>query len=211
MKYSHILWDFNGTILDDVDTGIKSANTLLSRRGLNLLPDADCYRNVFCFPIIEYYRKLGFDFSRESFDDLAVEWVGEYLKNVKTAGLYPGVLETLKEIKRLGIYQAVLSATERSMLDAQLSDLGISELFNEVVGTDNIKACGKTDAGIEWARRTRPARALLIGDTDHDLHTARAMGADCILFSGGHQPRSALLDSGVPLIDDIRDVLSYIL
>ena len=210
MKYSHILWDFKRTILRRRGHRHQSANTLLSAAVLNCCPTPTATETSL-LPIIEYYRKLGFDFSRESFDDLAVEWVGEYLKNVKTAGLYPGVLETLKEIKRLGIYQAVLSATERSMLDAQLSDLGISELFNEVVGTDNIKACGKTDAGIEWARRTRPARALLIGDTDHDLHTARAMGADCILFSGGHQPRSALLDNGAPLIDDIRDVLSYIL
>jgi len=210
LKYSHILWDFNGTILNDVDTGIKSANALLSRRGLANLPDADYYRSVFGFPIIEYYRRLGFDLDNESFDDIAVEWVSEYLRNVKSAVLHIGVSEVLSEIKKLGISQILLSATESNMLNTQLSELGIAEMFDEILGTDNIKAHGKTDIGIEWIGRARPFRAILIGDTDHDFHTACAMGIDCLLFSGGHQPKSALLDCGAEVIDDIRDVLSYI-
>jgi phosphoglycolate phosphatase len=51
----------------------------------------------------------------------------------------------------------------------------------------------------------------MIGDTPHDAETARAMGADCILYSGGHAGRDSLLAMGVPVVDDLRDVLKLIL
>ena len=81
MKYTDIIWDFNGTILDDVDAGIVSVNKLLSDRGLPTIESKEEYRKVFRFPIIEYYRALGFDFEREPYEVLAPLWVSEYLKN----------------------------------------------------------------------------------------------------------------------------------
>ena len=39
MKYTDIIWDFNGTILDDVEAGIISVNKLLSSRGLPTIPE----------------------------------------------------------------------------------------------------------------------------------------------------------------------------
>ena len=75
-RYTHIIWDFNGTILDDVQLGIRCVNTMLSKRGLPVLPDVEAYRQVFGFPIEAYYRRLGFDFEKEDYHTvLAPEWV----------------------------------------------------------------------------------------------------------------------------------------
>ncbi|MBP5245457.1 MAG: HAD hydrolase-like protein, partial [Clostridia bacterium] len=112
MKYTHILWDFNGTILDDVQTGIKSINTLLERRNLPVIPDESYYKDVFTFPIINYYKRLGFDFSKEPFDIIAHEWVKEYMENVKDAGVNDGVIHLLKRAKEQGVKQYILSATQ---------------------------------------------------------------------------------------------------
>ncbi|HBL83341.1 MAG: hypothetical protein A2Y17_05365 [Clostridiales bacterium GWF2_38_85] len=60
MKYTHIIWDFNGTILNDVDAGIKSINTLLARRQLPLLESVDAYKNIFTFPILDDISDLYF-------------------------------------------------------------------------------------------------------------------------------------------------------
>ena len=78
MKYSHVLWDFNGTVLDDVSTGIKAINALLSRRKMKTLDTLEEYHAHFGFPIIEYYGRLGFDFEKEPYSRIAVEWVEEY-------------------------------------------------------------------------------------------------------------------------------------
>lgn len=208
MVYTHILWDFNGTILNDVETGITSVNTLLRRRGMPLLSNVDDYHEVFMFPIVEYYQKLGFDFERESFDDLAVEWVNEYLYNVRHAKVRDGVIETLSKIQ---VPQIVLSATEINMLKEQLIDLGILKYFSEIIGLDNIKAGSKIDIAMEWVERVKPKSAVLIGDTIHDYETATAMGIDCILVAGGHQSKDTLLECGVPVLNNVSELLNEVI
>ena len=74
MRYTHVIWDFNGTIVNDVEAGIKSENVLLARRGMSLIEDVDYYRSIFTFPIVDYYKKLGHDFTRDPYEKLSVEW-----------------------------------------------------------------------------------------------------------------------------------------
>ena len=75
MKYTHIIWDFNGTILSDMQICIDSVNEMLSRRELETIPDIEAYRRIFDFPVIDYYRRLGFDFSKEPYEELAKTWI----------------------------------------------------------------------------------------------------------------------------------------
>ena len=90
-----VIWDFNGTILDDVRTGIESINRLLRRRGLPTIDSVEEYHSRFRFPIIDYYAGLGFDFTKEPYSEVAVEWVAEYDSLVPDAGLCPGVREAI--------------------------------------------------------------------------------------------------------------------
>jgi len=206
MPYSHILWDFNGTLLNDVEAGIKSVNTLLMRRRIQTIPDVATYHRVFGFPIIDYYKRIGFDFSKESYDDVAVEWVAEYDKNSLKSELYPGITERLQEIKAAGIKQIVFSATQRDMLCRQLSELGIIDWFDEILGLGTIHAYSKKDLGLSWIERVKPAHAVLIGDTDHDFSVAKAMGIDCILVANGHNSFESLASLPCPVYRDIREV-----
>lgn len=209
-RYDYIIWDFNGTLLDDVMTGIRSVNILLSERGLAVIESVEQYRGVFRFPIIEYYRTLGFDFHKEPYEVLAPKWVELYLENVKTAGLYSDVKETLDLVARQGIKQTVLSATELDMLKGQLEGLGISSYFEEVLGLDNIHAGSKLSLAHYWRDRHADARVLFVGDTDHDVQTARAMGADCVLISRGHQSGDYLHTMGVEVFEDLGGVRNIV-
>ena len=97
MKYSHIVWDFNGTLLDDIMAGIDAVNVMLAQRGLATIESVDAYRELFCFPIIKYYAKLGFDFDKEDYYSvLAPEWVAMYLENYKHSELTPNSKQTLQ-------------------------------------------------------------------------------------------------------------------
>lgn len=192
MRYTDIMWDFNGTILDDVAAGIASVNKMLSDRGLPTIKDEEHYRKVFRFPIIEYYRALGFDFDAEPYDLLAPIWVEEYLKNSKSSPIREGFLGAFEFFSAKGVKQYVLSATERNMLKSQLAELGIAHLFDGVYGLDNIHAHSKTELAVKWRKDNPTARILFIGDTEHDHSTAEAMNADCALICGGHQERAKL-------------------
>lgn len=211
MKYDYVIWDFNGTLLNDVDAGISSVNTLLAERGLPVLKGAEHYRSVFRFPIIEYYRSLGFDFEHEPYEILAPQWVALYLENVKSAELYDDVEETLTYLKKCGVKQTVLSATELNMLEGQLRDLKIRGYFEDVLGLDNIHAGSKLALAYEWRKHHPFANVLFIGDTDHDAETARALDADCALVCRGHQPKENLVKLGVSVFDTLADVREKLL
>ena len=192
-KYTHLIWDFNGTLLNDVDACIQSANALLGAHGLPTLPSREQYQALFGFPVIDYYRRLGFDFSTTPFSILAVEWVDYYNHYSRSSALYDEVTELLPQIRDMGIGQYILSATETSMLERQVTALGIGKYFDELLGTDDIHAHGKAERGIAWRRMHPEAKPLLVGDTDHDAAVATAMGADFVLFAGGHQSEERLL------------------
>ena len=210
MKYTHLIWDFNGTVLDDVEIGVESANALLKRCGLSPIPSIAYYRSVFGFPIREYYARLGVDFEKTSFEELAPIWVSEYLSRADRAKLNEGVMQTVGAVRELGLCQILLSATEIGMLKGQLDQLDITERFDGVFGLDNIHAVSKEKLAMLWCEQNPAARPLFLGDTDHDYAVAKATGNDCILFSGGHQSKEHLLTLGCPVIDAIADVLTYI-
>lgn len=145
------------------------------------------YKESFRFPIKEWYCDMGFDFNKESYDDVAKEWVAEYMKREHNSKLVEGVKETLEYFKQKNIKQVIISASEKEMLERQLKQLGVDHLFSEIVGVDNIYAAGKKDIAVEWRKKNPAEKILFVGDTDHDHVVACAIEADCILVSSGHQ------------------------
>lgn len=210
-KYSPVIWDWNGTLLDDLDWCIRVTNSMLEQRALPALGSAADYHAVFCFPVVDYYKKLGFDFAAEPFEALAEEYVALYMAD-ETGGcaLHAGAEAVLAEIQRRGMRQVILSASERQKLMRQVESLGAARYFDELLGIENIYAGGKTQLALEYAAREKPERVLFVGDTAHDYEVARAIGADCVLIARGHESESALRALGAPVLGDIADVLDYI-
>ena len=211
MKYTHIVWDFNGTLLNDIQAGIDAVNVMLSQRGLDIIDSVETYRELFCFPIIKYYAKLGFDFEKEDYYTvLAPEWVAMYLENYKRSTLTKGSMQTIRALGEMGYVQTLLSATELEMLKRQLSVLGLENCFGEVCGLDNIHAGSKVDTAIAWKAAHPDAVPLFVGDTVHDFEVASAVGADCVLYSGGHQSRAQLEACGCPIIEELQALIPYL-
>lgn len=212
MKYTDVVWDFNGTILNDVDVCIGCANKLLRDHSLPELRSKEHYLDVFGFPIIEYYERIGFDFDVIDYDELAKVWVKDYLDHSDDCTLYPGVIPTLERLRARGLGQLVLSATEIGMLTSQLKNLGVFERFDGVYGIDNIHAASKLAAARRLMGDHPDSRFVLIGDTEHDLEAADAIGADCVLVAAGHQPKSKLVrTSAVYVADTLAEACDFIL
>ena len=204
--YKLLIWDYNGTIIDDVKCGIDSVNVLLRDRGLPLLESVEQYHRLFGFPIRDYYARLGFDFSKEPYEDVAHLWVAEYLKREPEIQLCPHVKEVLQAVKDEGISQIIFSSCERKMLENELESYGINGYFDRIYAGDSIYAYGKT----EMARRVYtelPSPGLMIGDTVHDYQTSQILHADCVLYSKGHESEESLKAYGVPIIDNLLKLL----
>ena len=54
MRYKHIIWDWNGTLLDDRWLCIEAINKTLTKRNMNTITDNE-YVELFCFPVKDYY------------------------------------------------------------------------------------------------------------------------------------------------------------
>lgn len=212
MNYAYCIWDFNGTIFDDVNASIISVNTLLKERGLPTLDTLESYRDVFDFPIVDYYRRVGFDFDKEPYDVIAPLWVELYLENSKQSGLFPDVISTLDFFEHNRVKQSVISASELGMLTKQLRQLGIYSRFDEVMGIDNIYAESKLSLAKDWKRRHPQEKVMFIGDTTHDYETAQILGADCFLISAGHQPEYKLRRVGenVKIFPTLEKMVEYL-
>ena len=206
MKYTDVIWDFNGTIIDDVAVGIDSVNKLLRDRRLDIIESDEQYRRVFRFPIKEYYRSLGFDFDAEPYEKIAPLWVKEYLDRCKNAPLREGFSEAFELFRSLGVKQHILSATELSMLKGQLDFYGITDNFDSIYGLGDIHAHSKTDLAKRWREEHPHSVALFIGDTEHDFAAANAMDADCALVCGGHQTKETLRSCVSTVYDSIKDL-----
>jgi phosphoglycolate phosphatase len=204
-RWNAVIWDFNGTLVDDVDLALRSINAMLVRRGL---PPAtrDTYRGAFGFPLAAYYAKLGIDLSRETMQGLTDEFHAVYLPGLPACGLQGGVREILDLAGRSGTRQFILSALEERLLRDALVHLGIADCFEGVYGLDHRLADSKLARGRELFTQhsLRAAETLFIGDMDHDAEVARALGAEVALVAQGHQVRESLEACGCPVFDSFR-------
>ena len=207
-KYTHILWDYNGTLLDDAWLCVDVMNGMLGERGMPLRT-LDEYRELFDFPVRDYYVKLGYDFDREPFDIVGMEFINRYNVRHGETVLHPEVPEVLAELSRRGYSQNILSAREQAELLLETRKLGIEGYFDRIRGLDDHYAHGKTEVGRELVREigTERARILFIGDTSHDAEVAAELGVDCLLVPNGHQSEARLKAIGVPLIHSLHDLI----
>lgn len=203
----NIIWDWNGTLLNDLGVCVDSINLLLGRRNIPVL-DVERYLDIFTFPVKDYYAKAGFDFSGESFETVAVEFMDHYLEHVRKSGLHTGAKSALNWFRDSGQNQIILSAMEHNELVKLVKELGISEYFSHIFGIDDHLAHGKLSLASSAIKKTgyKPEETCLIGDTLHDAEVASALGINCLLIADGHQSEIRLKTSGYPVIRSLSEV-----
>ncbi len=203
MRYRQIIWDWNGTLLDDKDICVDIMNRILNRRALPPL-SREKYCSVFGFPVKDYYKRLGFDFRVEPFEDISLEYIFAYQQQCFQARLSEGALGALESCRQAGLSQIILSATEQTFLEQQVAFFGIRHYFRELLGLDNCHAAGKVELARAWMadKELDLSTIILVGDTVHDYEVASAIGCACVLLSTGHQSGARLKTLEVPVFDD---------
>ena len=204
-KYKHIIWDWNGTLINDVDLCISITNSMLKQREIPLI-NVEIYKSIFGFPVRNYYEKVGFDFSKESFEFLANEFIREYDEKKLGCSLHDGVEDLLKKCNNMGISHSILSASNICGLVDTISHYRIDKYFLGINGLSNNFAQSKVEVGKNWINSLdfKDEEILLIGDTLHDCDVARELNIDCILISNGHHNEETLKSSNMNVIESIR-------
>lgn len=211
-KINTVIWDWNGTLLQDTWLCLEIINGVLEDRSLPQV-SLEQHREMFQFPVIEFYRQLGFDLEKESFEVLGDEFMSLYEKRKFECGLFEGVPDLLQSLHQAGLRQSVLSAYHHDYLLNILDHFGLQDSFDHVLGSDDHYAEGKQAQAVVLLERLGidPLEAILIGDTVHDFEVAASVGIQCRLVTTGNHPRSKLEKTGVDVFDSAEDALADLL
>jgi phosphoglycolate phosphatase len=210
--YKHVIWDWNGTLLNDTWLCVEVLNGLLDRRGRGPITNED-YRQNFGFPVVHFYDYLGFDTDEDSFAQVSREFIDDYeARWFEECELHSEAAEVLSDLAKLGISHSVLSAAKQEALNSGIQHFGIREHFIGLVGTDNIYAEGKVAQGRHWIEQLNwsPEEIVLVGDTLHDFEVAEAIGTHCILMGHGHHTSERLAETGAPVVHSLRELVKLL-
>lgn len=206
-----ILWDWNGTMLNDVSICIEAMNLMLRERELKQL-DEDVYRDVFTFPVREYYSKIGFDFSKEPFEKPALEFIENYDTMVREASIFGDTIQALDAFRSRGYTQMILSAMQNDFLNELVGQHGIAHYFEEISGIDDHYASGKVENARQLIAKLdgHAGEIIMIGDTIHDHEVGEELGIRVILVSRGHQSEERIRSTGREIVRNFKEVLRII-
>jgi len=212
MKYKHVIWDWNGTLLNDRWLCVDGINNGLKKRGLPTITEKT-YRQVFTFPVEYYYKKLGFNFDKEPFEVAGDEFVKYYDKYFYKTKLHKESKHILKNIQSSNITQSILSAGKHEFLLSWVKSHRLGKYFIKIVGINNQYAKGKLDQGISLIKNLSYKREeiIMIGDTIHDSDVAGQMGVNCFLIDHGHVSRKRLKKTNRIVLSNLNEVLPYII
>ena len=210
MKYTTIAWDWNGTLLDDAHICMECVNDMLRKRNMPTL-DLPTYRSYVDNPIIKAYEHI-FDLKVVTFDIIVKEFYESYPKYIKDARLIPEAVPMLEFFKEKECRQIIITAAHTPDVLEYLCKFGIKNYFDAVLGSHDLQGGSKISWAMEYAKSENfsKGKLLVIGDTAHDAETAAAIGADCILFSGGHQCEEKLKATGKPVVKNLLEIKALI-
>jgi len=212
MKYKHVIWDWNGTLVDDTWLCVEIINKLLKKRNLKLVT-IDEYKEKFMFPVREYYIELGFNFEDEPFEVSGLEFINEFKKRLFDASLYSDTEFVLDKLSDQGITHSILSAQNQKMLDRSVAYYNLNDKFIGINGLDNHYAHSKVNLGKSWIQELNynTEEVIMVGDTIHDFEVAKAIGVDCILLSSGHNSKNRLNKSNAKVLNSLTMIANSIL
>ena len=208
-QYKHIIWDWNGTLLDDAWLFVDIMNCVLKDRNMDTIT-LEKYRNIFRFPVEDFYKILGFDLKKESFLECGLEFIKAYEKRRYEAKLHPRVNFILSKLISRNIHHSILSAQHQALLDDLTNYYNIRKYFTQINGLKDYYAHSKVNTGIELMKQMEldPLEVLFIGDTDHDFEVSQTLGTDCLLISNGHHCHSRLIKTGAPVIRELENIFN---
>jgi phosphoglycolate phosphatase len=180
MRFSGVIFDLDGTLLDTIEDIAQTMNLVFGRRGYPPFSIEDCMRMVGDGMEVLVRRALPCGSGDEA---LIGEIVQEYRETYSRAWRdhsrpYPGVLELLEGLKARGVRSAVLSNKSHPFTETMTREL-LPFDFEIVRGAlPGVPFKPDPSAALRIASEmdVPPAGCVFVGDTDIDMETARAAG-----------------------------------
>lgn len=213
MKYTTILFDLDGTLLDTLDDLADAVNRTLTRHGLPCRTRAEV-RNFVGNGAKRLMELATGGQQPEAFDAILADYKADYAANcrVRTAP-YPGVVELLEALAARGCRIGIVSNKPDGAVKALQREFFPGSVEIAVGETAGIQRKPAPDTLLAAMRQLGAdiAKTVYIGDSEVDIETARNAGLPCICVSWGFRDRDVLLAHGAEYIADTCEQLLSLL
>lgn len=183
----HIIWDWNGTLLNDSLICVEVMNKMLKERKL---PETDIcgFAAAMEFPIFMLFKNLGIDLDDEKFENVIEQFLDGYEEKVVEAVVRPELLEIIEKLYNKGVSMSIVSASHNEYLQRTIKRHGLNKYFREISGLPDKNGVSKVEIGKKQIEKLKINRdkCIMIGDTVHDYEVASELGVECWLFPSGH-------------------------
>jgi len=211
----HVVWDWNGTLFDDLDIVVAAVNVSLRTVGAGPI-DADRYREVYQRPLHRFYETLlGRPVPPEEMASIDLDFHGAYHTLLDQARLTVDARRAVDLVASRGQTQSVLSMWWHDRLVPAVRYFALDDYMLAVDGHRGPAGASKQNhlaRHVEQLVRLFPGRVrsegmTVIGDVTDDADAARAVGVGCVLYDGGSQPRATLEATGVPVASSLIEAV----
>ncbi|MBO0917911.1 HAD family hydrolase [Streptomyces laculatispora] len=205
---THLVWDWNGTLLDDNTAVVGATNAAFGEVGVAPI-SLDQYREMYCIPIPRFYeRMMGRLPTEAEWDLMDVVFHRHYTEQREGCGLTEGAAELLARWQQAGRSQSLLSMYGHDELVPVVRGYGIERHFVRVDGRTGRSGGSKAqhmERHFAALGGISPEHAVIIGDAVDDAVAAAHVGARAVLYTGGSHSRASLEAAGVPVVDTLAE------
>lgn len=209
-----VVWDWNGTLFDDLEIVLEAVNLGVSGFGLPPIT-LDDYRNHYTRPVKVFYDRLfGRSVSESEWRELDRRFRDGYRELMSHARLTTDARAALDRVAGTTAGQSLLSMFPHDELVPLVETLGIDGYFDRIDGLRGEPGDTKA-AYLESHLRSLisgedPAGVLVIGDTPDDAVAAEHVGAQVVLYDNGAHHRTDLEAVGVAVFDSLVDAVGIV-
>ncbi|RJQ78649.1 HAD family hydrolase [Pseudonocardiaceae bacterium YIM PH 21723] len=212
-RVKHIIWDWNGTLLDDNHAVIQAVNAVCAHFKRGTITHAE-WQEIYTRPVsVSYSTLLGTELTVADWANVDRLYHQAYRALLHTCGLQRGADSALQGWRNAGGSQSLLSMFFHTELLPLVTQLGIADLFARI---DGLREQTGGDTKVEYLRRhladlgKQPDEVVLIGDITDDAEAAAQLGVDCVLVSVGAMTRRRLQTTGAPVVDSVPEALDLL-
>ena len=207
---AHIVWDWNGTLLHDIDAVVEATNLSFAEIGLPPIT-LEQYRELYCVPVPLFYKRImGRLPTEEEWEVMDEVFHRHYRTRVEECGLAAGAAELLAARLTAGGTQSLCSLAPHTELVPLVRSYGIEHHFIRVDGRVGPSDSGKAEHMVRHLAAlagVAPSRTVVIGDAADDAVAASHVGAHAVLYTGGSHSRRSLERMGVPVVDSLEEAV----
>ena len=212
MKYTTVLFDFDGTVFDTVEGITRSVQYALRKHGIEAeLPSLRCFAGP---PLVDKFMEV-YGVAEEEARQLVTDYRERYVPvGIHESAPFPGLKELLRHLRAAGLKTGVATSKPQTMAEQLLGEYGMLECFDTVVGSHpSLNNDAKWQIVFRAMEQTgsSPEHTVLIGDTKYDVIGALHCGIPCIGVRWGYAAERELEEAGALSIAESPEELEHLL